>query len=88
MRKNIQKVIEAFTQGTSAKGDSKGTCSTTGETVYSYAMPIARRTSLGVELAEYDQGPSRTTKSQIRALELTFPKAIRVEAIKRPVYDL
>lgn len=81
MRKNIKKVIEAFTLSKEGQGDSKATCSTCGEVVYSYAMPIARRTGEGIELVHYDEGPSRTTKSQIRALELTFPNAIRVAAI-------
>ncbi len=40
MRKNIEKVIEAFNAGKAMRGDS---CSTTGNEIYSYNMLIARR---------------------------------------------
>ena len=84
MRKNISKVIEAFIIEASAKGDSAGTCSTDGQIVYSYNMPIARRTVGFIEVVHYVEGPSRTTKSQIRALEITFPNAVRVDNIDTP----
>ena len=78
MRANIKKVIEAFTAGEPASGDSKRTCSTNGYTIFSYEMPIAWRLLDGsVVVAEYDAGPSRTTKSQIRACEIAFPGAKR-----------
>lgn len=74
MRANIRKVIEAFKARRRAVGDSKRTCSTDGHTVYSYAMPIAWRDPVngGVYVVPYDRGPSRTTKSQIRACQQAF----------------
>jgi len=70
MRKNILKVIDAFKAGKSANGDSKRTCHTDGRVLYSYRMPIAWYDELGnVVVVPYDAGPSRTTKSQIRACQ-------------------
>ncbi len=72
MRKNIAKVISAFKAGKTIKGDSKGTCRTDGNSIYSYSMLIAKK-FLGnngkplymVIAREY--GPSITTKMQIDA---------------------
>ena len=72
MRENITKVIDCFKAGRPCKGDSKGTCSTDGKTIYSYAMPIAWKVPGGVHVVPYEAGPSRTTKSQIRACQLAF----------------
>jgi len=66
MRKNIQKVIAAFLMQKPAKGDSKGSCSTDGHRILSYAVEIATRNEDGtVWIAEV--GGSVTTRSQIRA---------------------
>lgn len=84
MRKNIEKVIEAFKRGIPAKGDSKQTCRTDGEVVYSYALPIARRISgrgISSIVIIWDH-PTQTTRSQIDALCRTFPDAIRVAEIR------
>lgn len=76
MRKNIERVIVAFLQGNARNGDSKHTCWTDGDTVYSYAMPIAWREPDGsVVVVPYDAGPSRTTRSQIRACEIALTTA-------------
>lgn len=70
MRRNIEKVLKAFDAGKAAQGDTKRTCWTDGKTVYSYRMPIAWRDELGtVVVVPYAAGPSRTTRSQIRACE-------------------
>ncbi len=54
-----------------------------GQTIFSYAMPIARRLACGaVVLVEYESGPSRTTKSQIRACELGLIVISRVESLE------
>jgi hypothetical protein len=69
-RKNISKVIEAFKAGRSAKGDSKATCSTDGNEIYSYAMKIAERLPDGsIWIEEYSKAPSATTRSHIRACQ-------------------
>jgi hypothetical protein len=68
MRHNIAKVIQAFKEGRACQGDSKNTCSTDGSTIFSYRMPIAYWNESGIaEVVPYESGPSRTTKSQIRA---------------------
>lgn len=41
MRKNIAKVIRAFLDKKEASGDSKRTCWTDGDAIYSYRLPIA-----------------------------------------------
>lgn len=71
MRQNISKVLTAFQAGQPATGDSKGTCSTDGQTVWSYRMPIAWREPDGsITIVAREKGPSRTTKSQIDACRL------------------
>lgn len=83
MRKNISKVIDLFNASKSGKGDSAGTCYTDGRTIFSYAMPIATRLACGsVVLVSYDSGPSRTTKSQIRACEMGLLPVSRPDCIK------
>ena len=76
MRKNIAKVIEAFKAGKSAQGDSKRTCWTDGEAVYSYNMIIAKRirncTDDRILIVQLACGPSKTTRSQIDALRNSF----------------
>lgn len=67
MRKNIQAVLEAFEAG---KSRDEKTCSTDGTTIFSYMMPIVTRQPSGrIAIVRYEQGPSRTTKSQIAACE-------------------
>ena len=75
MRKNAEKVVEAFKAG---KRYYCLTMYTDGQEVYSYFMLIAKRTSKGIELIEYNKAPSATTRTHVRALEITFPSAIRV----------
>lgn len=73
MRQNMQRVIEAFKAGTAAVGDSKRTCWTDGTTVYSYAMPIAKRSANGsIAIVRYEDAPTNTTRSQVRALVAAF----------------
>ena len=73
MRKNISKVLESFLKRVPVRGDSKGTCSTDGQAVFSYAMPIAQRMPSGVyEVIRYDKAPSATTRSQVRAVQDTL----------------
>lgn len=70
MRKNAEKVIAAFNDGKPAKGDSKATIRTDGDTVWSYAMPIAGFMPDGtLWILSYDKAPTATTRSQVRALE-------------------
>lgn len=81
MRRNIAKVIEAFKVGKPAIGDSKRTCWTDGATIYSYQMPIAWWESdlknphiLRAFVIDSNSGPSRTTKSQIRACQFELTR--------------
>jgi len=75
MRKNIAKVIEAFKAGKAAKGDSKNTCHTDGHTIFSYRMVIAWREDDGtIRVVPYNVGPSRTTKSHIRACQIELER--------------
>jgi len=71
MRNNIKKVIAAFYLGNAAKGDSKGTCWTDGNAIYSYSTKIAERLSTGLVWV-HERNSTRTTNSQIDAITLTF----------------
>ena len=83
MRRNILKVLQAFEDGKPAAGDSRGTCWTDGRKVYSYRMVIAGRTDEGtIVIVPYDAGPSRTTKSQIRACEVFFARGGLVDVAR------
>lgn len=83
MRKNIQKVLAAFAIGKAANGDAKRTCSTDGTEIFSYAMRIAWRNPDGtIEVVPYEDGPSRTTKSQIRACQLFFSREPLVDVAR------
>jgi hypothetical protein len=78
MRKNIEKVIKAFTSGVSAQGDSKRTCWTDGNSIYSYNMVIAKKnpgftSHYNVTVINPECAPSRTTRGQIRAILKIFP---------------
>ncbi len=66
MRKNIEKVIAAFKAHKQAQGDSKRSCWTTGEEIYSYSTLIVRRNSDG-SIWIHDRNSTRTTNSQIDA---------------------
>ena len=71
MRKNIQKVLDAFLARRSARGDAKGTCSTNGSSIYSYALEIARWNPDG-SVWIYPGASTRTTNSQISACRRTL----------------
>ena len=71
MRKNIAKVIDAFRRGESARGDSKGTCWTNGESIFSYANQIVWRDPDG-NLAFAERNSTRTTNSHISACRLSL----------------
>jgi P2-related tail formation protein len=71
MRKNIAKVIDAFKRRVDAKGDSKGTCSTDGESIFSYRTEIARRLPNGLVWVTSYAG-SQTTKMQVSAIVQSF----------------
>jgi len=72
MRKNIQKVIQAFKDGKAIQGDSKRTCWTDGRNLYSYNMLLAKRFDNGskdmIVVISEEYSPSRTTTAQIRAI--------------------
>ena len=73
MRKNISKVLDAFKEGKSAKGDSKESCSTNGIGIYSYTTLIALRLSdfLGrPRMWLSSKTYSRTTSAQQSAIRL------------------
>lgn len=75
MRKNIAKVIAGFKEGKAVQGDSRRTCWTDGEAVFSYNMKIAKRIR-GAEdrilIVARECGPSMTTRMQISALCNSF----------------
>lgn len=69
MRANMRKVLDLFLVGRPGQGDSKRTVHTDGTTMWSYSMPIATRIKSGkIQIAPVEQAPTRTTRSQIRAL--------------------
>jgi len=76
MRKNIAKVIAAFERREATKGDSKNTCHTNGHTIFSYALPIATRLPDGGIWIRPEEGQSRTTKQQIRAVHFMLRPAL------------
>jgi hypothetical protein len=81
MRANAKKTLALFVAGKSGAGDSKRTISTDGTRVYSYRMPIAIRTESGqVAIVAYSDAPSNTTRSHIRACQVTFPDAVTLAA--------
>jgi hypothetical protein len=69
MRKNAEKVLNAFEKGESCNGQ---TISTDGDKLYSYSMLIGKRESGRISLVEYESAPSATTRSHIRAAEQFF----------------
>ncbi len=82
MRKNAEKVLQAFAKGKPCNGK---TISTDGMNLYSYKMLIARTNNTnGIDLLDYSQAPSATTRSHIRAVEYFYPKGIdsRVESFE------
>lgn len=76
MRKNISRILDAFTAGTVA---GNKTCSTDGRTVYSYALPIATQVD-GIVIIRR-KGPTRTTSGHINACVERFPGAQRASDI-------
>lgn len=77
-RQNITAVIDAFRAG---RAKREATCSTDGDTLYSYGLPIASRRGGEVEVLDISESPSRTTSSQIRAVAAAFPAARRVASV-------
>jgi hypothetical protein len=72
MRKNIASVIDAFHAEETYRDK---TCSTDGRSVRSYAQLIAVRHNGAVYVLDVRESPSRTTSSQIRAVQAAFPDA-------------
>ena len=78
-RKNVSAVIDAFLAG---RRHSEKTCSTDGERIYSYSLPIAARLENGhVVVLDKARSPSSTTSSQINAVLSAIPSAETVDAI-------
>lgn len=78
MRKNVNKVVEAFKLGKAAKGDSKGTIRTDGRNIYSYDMLVAKRFSDNYGKEMYvvisdEYSPSITTTKHIRQIQSSLP---------------
>jgi hypothetical protein len=69
MRKNAEKVLNAFCNGMPCNGQ---TIHTDGITLYSYRMKIGERFPHGVTLLEYSNAPTATTRSHVRAAEVFF----------------
>jgi len=65
MRKNIETILNHFFGGFPKDQD---TCSTDGQTIYSYSEPIVKRQ--GNEILVLDKYPTRTTQGQINACKL------------------
>jgi len=73
MRKNIHNVIVAWKRG---EAHREATCRTDGVTVWSYEMPIARRTPSGtIVVLDPEKAPSRTTKLQVLTILRFIPSA-------------
>lgn len=73
MRKNAEKVLMAFAEGKPCNGK---TIKTDGVNLFSYAMKIAYKNEKGgIDLLEYEQAPTATTRSHIRAAESFFAPA-------------
>lgn len=69
MRKNASEVIDAFKRHEYKQG---ATIWTDGKKVYSYAMVIGEHKEDSVWIAPYENAPSNTTRSHIRALQHSF----------------
>lgn len=91
-RKNITTIIEAFARGYKPSGrsdriygDSRQTCSTDGETIYSYNEPIAVRVHDGCgTVLVLETWSTNTTRAQINACKLLLPRyGFRVIVVPR-----
>ncbi len=78
MRKNTQAVANAFLAGKHLGGRS---ISTDGKTVYSYAMPIARRVGGVVYVIAASESPSVTTTTQINQLAQYCTDSVTVDRL-------
>jgi uncharacterized Zn finger protein (UPF0148 family) len=78
-RKNVSAVINAFE---ARRPKREATCSTDGDTVYSYGLPIASRIHGEVVVLDPKESPSATTSGQIRAVLAAFPGARKVANVK------
>lgn len=73
MRKNAEKVLMAFAERKACNG---GTIHTNGTELFSYNMKIAQiNAKEGVDILDYNQAPSATTRSHIRACVNFFAAA-------------
>jgi hypothetical protein len=70
------KIINAFRDRRLMGNPMRDSISTDGDTIYSYRMPIARRTSNGgVSIVDPAGAPSATTRNHIYGLQRTFTPA-------------
>lgn len=78
MRKNIEKVVQAFKNGRACAGN----CSTDGTEIKSYAMVIARKYRGEIQILNRLESPSVTTTKHINQLVESFPEAKIVYSFK------
>jgi RadC-like JAB domain len=70
------KIINAFREHRLMGNPMRDSISTDGDTIYSYRMPIARRTaSGGIAIVDPAGAPSATTRNHIYGLQRTFTPA-------------
>lgn len=69
MRKNAEKGIECFSRA----------CGDRPDCLQDVAMAQACAAEHPVRIIAYRSAPTNTTRSQVRALEIAFPDALRVE---------
>lgn len=73
MRKNVEKVVNAFLSGTS---HAEKSLSTDGDVIRSYDMAIAQRLPSGrIEVVTSDLGPTQTTKQHISGVAIAIDLA-------------
>jgi hypothetical protein len=68
----MREVIDAFLAGKAKNGE---TCSTNGETIFSYRLPIAARRGGRLLVLDRKHSPSNTTSGQISACMFALPGA-------------
>jgi hypothetical protein len=70
MRKNIDRVVNAFIAGRHCGGDSLSTC---GNVIRSYDMPIAQRLSDGsLQILPTEAGPTATTRNHLSGVRVAL----------------
>jgi hypothetical protein len=82
-RKNVAKVVSKFVAAQAGKGDTHGAIWTDGDTIYSYAMPIATRIGQMAVYVSEDSPTVTTTIHRNNVRELLLREGYRISDMPR-----